>query len=63
VAECIQANAVQVAKFFQAYCRIEGCGWLGDQTDSYREANDARQEHLDEHRNAIRAEEHGQVTP
>lgn len=50
--EVVRANSVQVAKFFQAYCRIEDCDWLGDQTDSYQEANDARQEHLDEHRKA-----------
>jgi hypothetical protein len=46
----IRANAVQVAKFFQAYCRIEGCDYLGDQTDSYQEADAAREEHLNEHR-------------
>lgn len=51
--ETIRANAVQVAKLFQAHCRIEGCDWLGDVTDSYQEANEARFEHLDEHRAAV----------
>lgn len=55
-AEPISANAVEVAKFFQPHCRIEECGWLGDQSDSYQEANDARQEHLDEHRRRAAAE-------
>jgi len=46
----IRANAVEVAKIFQARCRIEGCDWRGELLGSYREANDARFEHLDWHR-------------
>jgi hypothetical protein len=46
----IPPGAVQIAKLFQPHCNVDGCGWLGDVTDSYQEANDARFEHLDQHR-------------
>lgn len=52
VAEAIRANAVRVAKIFQARCQIAGCDWSGELTGSYQEANFDRQEHLDEHRKA-----------
>ena len=52
MAEAVRANAVEVAKIFQARCRIDGCGWSGELLGSYQEANSDRQAHLDEHRKA-----------
>ena len=46
----IRANSVEVAKIFQARCRIDGCGWAGELLGSYQEANAGRQAHLEEHR-------------
>lgn len=46
----IRANAVEVAKIFQARCRLDGCDWAGELLGSYREANDDREGHLEDHR-------------
>lgn len=48
----IRANSVEVAKIFQARCRIEGCDWSGELAGSYQDANGDRQAHLEEHRKA-----------
>lgn len=45
-----RANAVEVVKIWQAWCRIQGCGWSGELQDTYQRANSDRQAHLDEHR-------------
>jgi hypothetical protein len=50
----IRANSVEVAKIFQARCRVEGCGWAGKLPGSYQDANADRQAHLDEHRDGTR---------
>jgi hypothetical protein len=46
----IRANAVAVARVFQAQCRLPGCDWRGDPKSSYEAANMQRTAHLDEHR-------------
>ena len=46
----IRANAVEVAKIFQARCKLPGCGWAGELRGSYQAANSERQDHLAEHR-------------
>ena len=46
----IRANAVEVAKIFQARCKIEGCDWAGELLGDYQAANFDRQVHLEEHR-------------
>jgi hypothetical protein len=46
----IRANAVEVAKFFQARCRLEGCFWCGLCQPTYADANQERLAHLDGHR-------------
>lgn len=46
----IRANAVTVAKIFQARCRIDGCDWTGQLHAVYQEASTDRQDHLDWHR-------------
>jgi hypothetical protein len=50
VGTVIRANAVKVAKLFQAQCQIDGCDWAGELLGSYQEANIDRQDHLDWHR-------------
>lgn len=52
MAEVIRANAVRVAKIFQARCEVTDCDWAGELLGSYQEANGDRQAHLDEHRKA-----------
>ena len=46
----IRANAVEVAKIYQARCKIPGCGWSGELLGDYQAANADRQAHLQEHR-------------
>lgn len=46
----VRANAVEVAKIFQARCKVPGCDWAGELLGSYQEANHDRQAHLEEHR-------------
>jgi hypothetical protein len=46
----IRANAVEVAKIFQARCKLPGCDWSSELLGSYQEANGDRQAHLAEHR-------------
>ena len=54
VNDSIRANSVEVAKIFQARCRVEGCGWTGELRGTYQDANAERQAHLQEHRDGAR---------
>ena len=42
----IRANAVEVARIFQARCRVPGCPWTGGLRGTYQAANGERQVHL-----------------
>lgn len=55
--ETVRANAVEVARVFQARCRLDGCDWAGKPAGAYQEANAERQAHLEEHRRQAAAGE------
>lgn len=46
----VRANDVEVDIIRRARCRIDGCGWTGEDRPTYQAANDDRQKHLTWHR-------------
>lgn len=43
----IRANAVQVDKLFRARCHL--CDWIGNEHETFQDANSERHDHLNEH--------------
>jgi hypothetical protein len=46
----IRGKDVTVTKFFQARCRLPGCGWKGGEHATHGAASAERQTHINGHR-------------
>jgi len=51
----VTGKDVQVAKLWQARCRVHACGWDGELLDTFQAANQERQAHLETHRTLAEA--------